>query len=134
VWRDVLVVIGDGTLGVICSDNSVTIGDGGSITIGGGKNLDVDALRVGGDDSILGMGDLGTDDQCSSGDSGALAAGKGSNILRAGDDVILAAGGGILGMHSGGGPDYVYSSPALHTQGVVLRAAGWLSFDLRFDP
>jgi hypothetical protein len=55
---------------------------------------------VGGDDSILGMGDLGTDDQCSSGDSGVLAAGKGSNILRADDDVILAASGGILGMHS----------------------------------
>jgi hypothetical protein len=58
---DVLAVIDGGAIGAIYG--------GGSVAISGG-NLDVDALRVGGDDSILGLGDLVTDDQGSSGGRG----------------------------------------------------------------
>jgi hypothetical protein len=78
---DVLATIGDGTIGAIYGGDLVAIGDGYSITIGGGGNLNTDALRVGDDDNILSVGDLGTDDQCSSDGSGALAAGK-ANILK----------------------------------------------------
>jgi hypothetical protein len=66
---DVLAAIGGGAIGAICGDGSVAIGDSGLVAVGGGDNLGVDALRVGGNDSILGVGDLGTDDQCSSGGS-----------------------------------------------------------------
>jgi hypothetical protein len=79
---DVLATIGDGTIGTIYGGDLVAIGDGYSITIGGGDNLNTDALRVGGDDNILSVGDLGIDDQCSSDGSGALAAGKASDILK----------------------------------------------------
>jgi hypothetical protein len=88
-----------GDIGAICG--------GGSVEIGGGGNLDADTLRVGGADSSLDTGDLGTDDRCSSGGSGAWAAGKGGDILHTNDGVILAVGGSILGTRSGGGPDHV---------------------------
>jgi hypothetical protein len=109
--RDILVAIG---------------GRGGSVTIsGGGTNLGVDALRVGGNDSIVSVGDLSMSGRCSSGGSDALAAGKGSGILRASDNVVPAMGGDILGTGSGSGPDHIafhrsfhdYSSSALRTQG-----------------
>jgi hypothetical protein len=96
---DVLAAISGGAIGAICG--------GDSVTIGGSSNLDADALRVGGDDNILGVGDLSTDDQCSSGGSGTLATGKGGNILRAGDGIVLAVGWGILGTRSSGGPDHI---------------------------
>jgi hypothetical protein len=49
---DVLAVIDGGAIGAICGSGSVGIGDGDSVTIDdGGGNLDVDALRVGGDNS-----------------------------------------------------------------------------------
>jgi hypothetical protein len=96
---DVLAAISGGAIGAICG--------GDSVTIGGSSNLDADALRVGGDDNILGVGDLSTDDQCSSGGSGTLATGKGGNILRADDGIVLAVGWGILGTRSSGGPDHI---------------------------
>jgi hypothetical protein len=104
---NVLAVIVGGAIGAICNDDSVVIGDGDSISLGGDNNLNVDAMRVGGDDSILGVGDLGTNDQYSSGSSGALVARKAGDILRVDDGIVLAAGGGILGMHSYGGPYHV---------------------------
>jgi hypothetical protein len=95
---DVLAAIGGGSIGAIC--------DSGSVAIGGNSNL-VDALRMGSDDNILSTGDLSMNDQCSRGDSDALAVGKGSDILRANDGVVLVMGGDILGMCSGSGPDHV---------------------------
>jgi hypothetical protein len=111
---NVLAVIAGGAIGAICNDDSVVIGDGDSIALGGDNNLNVDALRVGGDDSILGVGDLGTNDQYSSGSRGALVAGKAGDILRADDGIVLAVGGGILGMHSYGGPYHaaIHNFPA----------------------
>jgi hypothetical protein len=99
---DVLATISGGAIGAICGGGSITIGDG-SVAIGGGGNLDADALCMSNDHSILGVGGLGMDDQCSSSGNGAL----GGGILRADDGVVLAMGGGILGMHSGGGPDRI---------------------------
>jgi hypothetical protein len=100
---DVLAAISGGAIGAICGGGgSITIGDG-SVAIGGGGNLDVDALCMGNDHSILGVGGLGMDDQCSSSGNGAL----GGGILRADGGGVLAMGGGILGMHSGGGPDRI---------------------------
>jgi hypothetical protein len=53
--------------------------------------------------------------RCSSGSSGVLTVGKGGDILHAGDSVIPAVGGGILGTCNGGGLNHVaiFDLPAL---------------------
>jgi hypothetical protein len=110
----------------VCDILAAIGGRGGSITIsGGGANLGVDALRVGGNDSIVSVGDLSMSGRCSSSGSDALATGKGSGILRVSDSVVPAMGGDILGTGIGSGPDHIafhqsfhdYSSSALRTQG-----------------
>jgi hypothetical protein len=70
---------------------------GGSVAIGGGANLGVYALDVGGNDNILSVGHLDTGDRCLSCGSGILAVGKGGDILCAGDGVVPTMGGSILG-------------------------------------
>jgi hypothetical protein len=87
--------------------NSLGTSDGGSVAIGGGANLGVDALDVGGNDNILSVGHLDTGDRCSSCGSGVLAVGKGGDILCVGDGVVPTAGGSILGTCNGGGLDHV---------------------------
>jgi hypothetical protein len=115
---NVLATIGNsGTIGAICGGSS-------SVAIGGdAANLDASALRVGSDNIILGMGDFGTGGRCSSGD-GAQATGKGSDILRMGDSVILPASGGILGTRSGGGggPNHVAIHDLLAPRAFTIAA------------
>jgi hypothetical protein len=75
------------------------------------------ALRVGGDDSNLSVGNLNTGGRCSSSGNGALTVGKGGDILRGTNNVDPTTGGGILGTRSGNGPDHV----AIHEL-LMLRA------------
>jgi hypothetical protein len=121
VGNDGILVVGEGDDALPTDDDSGALrADGGSDTTvlvigaigvgsslgvicrvigGGGANLDVGTLCMGGGNIILSLGDLSTGVRCLSGGSGALATRKGGGILH--------AGGGILGTHSCGGPDHV---------------------------
>jgi hypothetical protein len=91
---DVLVAIsGSSAIGVISSSS--------------GTNLSAGALCVGGEDNILSASNLGTGDRCLSGGNGALAAGKGSDMLHVGNSGIPTAGGTILSMGNCGDPDHI---------------------------
>jgi hypothetical protein len=107
-------------IGAIGAGNSHGASDVLAAIGGSGANLGVSVLRVGGDDSILGMGG-----RC-------LSSG---GFLRDGDD--------ILGTCSGGGPDHIAihdlptpeaftTAPPLcaYKESLVLRATAWLLFDL----
>jgi hypothetical protein len=92
-----------------------------AVPLGGDDSIlsvgSLSALRVGSDGNNLGVGNLNTDGRCSSGGSGALAVGKGGDILRARNNVDPTAGGNILNTCSGNGPDHV----AIHDL-LALRA------------